>query len=105
MGLVGYFDHLAGKPRGAIAFSAILPVFFFALHVISELLRPLSLSLRLRSNIWGDELLLAMLTGFGFKGLLILFWNTLTTLLTATIQAVVFCLLSAIYFALILTEE
>lgn len=105
MGFWGYLDHLAGKPRGVLAFSIVLPVFFFALHVTSEFLRPLSLSLRLRSNIWGDDLLLALLTGFGMKGLPILFWNTLTTMLTAVIQAGVFSLLSTIYFALILNEE
>lgn len=105
MGVLGYCDHLAGKPRGIFAFSIVLPLFFFALHLISELLRPISLSLRLRSNIWGDDLLLAMLSGFGLKGLPILFWNTLTALLTAVIQALVFGLLSTIYFALILNEE
>jgi F-type H+-transporting ATPase subunit a len=105
MGLLGYVDHLAGKPRGMLAFSIVLPLFFFALHLVSELLRPVSLSLRLRSNIWGDDLLLAMLTSFGFQGLPILFWNTLTAILTAVIQAVVFSLLSTVYFALILNEE
>jgi len=105
MGFFGYIDHIAGKPRGAMAFTIILPIFFFALHFISELLRPLSLSLRLRSNIWGDDLLLALLTGFGFKGLPILFWNTLTALLTAVIQAMVFSLLTTIYFAMALTED
>jgi len=105
MGFFGYLDHLAGKPRGMLAFSIILPIFFFALHTISEFLRPVSLSLRLRSNIWGDDLLLAMLTGFGIKGLPILLWNTLTTMLTAVIQALVFSLLTTIYFALIFNEE
>ncbi len=105
MGFFGYLDHLAGKPRGMLAFSVILPIFFFVLHTVSEFLRPVSLSLRLRSNIWGDDLLLSMLTGFGLKGLPILLWNTLTTMLTAVIQALVFSLLTSIYFALIFNEE
>ena len=105
MGLLGYIDHLAGKPRGILALTVVFPIFSFCLHSISELLRPVSLSLRLRSNIWGDDLLLALLTSFGFGGFPILFWNTLVALLTAVIQAAVFSLLSTIYFAMALNEE
>lgn len=105
LGFLGYFDHLAGKPRGMIAFSCFIPVLMFSLHILTELIRPLSLSLRLRSNIWGDDLLLAVLSGFGIKGLPLLFLNMAMAALTAVVQAVVFCLLSTIYFALVLTHE
>ncbi len=105
LGFLGYMDHLAGKPRGALAFSIVLPVFMFTLHFISEFLKPISLSLRLRSNIWGDDLLLAVLTHFGLQGFPLLFLNTVSALLMAFIQAIVFFLLSTIYFASVLTEE
>lgn len=105
LGFLGYFDHLAGKPRGMIAFTFFIPALMFFLHIIAELIRPLSLSLRLRSNIWGDDLLLAVLSGFGLKGLPLLFLNMVMAVLTAVVQAVVFCLLSTIYFALVLTQE
>ena len=105
MGIRGYLDYLAGRPRGALAFSVVLPLLMFLLHIISELIKPISLSLRLRSNIWGDDLLLAVLAGFGLKGLPLLLLNTVSGLLVAVIQAVVFCLLSTIYFALVLTHE
>jgi len=105
MGFLGYFDHLAGKPRGGLALSIVLPLLLFFLHVITELIRPISLSLRLRSNIWGDDVLLAVLAGFGLSGVPLLFFNTLLCILTAVVQAVVFCLLSTIYFALTLTHE
>lgn len=105
LGLLGYIDHLAGKPRGALAFSVVLPVLMLFLHIISELIKPLSLSLRLRSNIWGDDVLLAVLAGFGIKGFPLFFFNSLIALLTAVVQAVVFSLLSTIYFALILDHE
>jgi len=77
----------------------------FFLHIISELIRPISLSLRLRSNIWGDDMLLAVLAGFGLKAVTLLFFNTLLTILAAVVQACVFCLLTTIYFALVLTHE
>jgi F-type H+-transporting ATPase subunit a len=105
LGLFGYFDHLMGKPRGALAWSIIMPVFMFMLHLLGELIRPLSLSLRLRSNIWGDDMLLAMLAGFGLKGLPVLFLNTITAIVVATIQAGIFSLLTLIYFALVLVHE
>ncbi|MCX5681792.1 MAG: F0F1 ATP synthase subunit A, partial [Candidatus Omnitrophica bacterium] len=105
MGFLGYIDHLAGKPRGVLALTIIFPIFSICIHFISELLRPVSLSLRLRSNIWGDDLLLALLTSFGWVGFPMLFLNTLMALLTAFIQAMVFTLLSTIYFAMALSVE
>jgi len=105
LGLLGYLDHLAGKPRGVLAFTIILPVFMLVLHIITEFVRPLSLSLRLRGNIWGDEVLIGLLSGFGIKGLPLLFFNMLMAVLTAVVQAAVFCILTTIYFALVLNHE
>lgn len=105
MGFFGYLDHLAGKPRGALAFTMILPLTTFMVHLLSEFIKPVSLSLRLRSNIWGEDIMLAVLAGFGLKGMPLLFLNTLMALLTAIVQALVFTLLSTIYFALVLTKE
>jgi F-type H+-transporting ATPase subunit a len=105
LGFRGYLDHLAGKPRGAIAFSIIIPLLMFFLHLVGEFIKPISLSLRLRSNIWGDDVLLSVLANFGMKGFALLFFNMLSSLLSAIVQAVVFCLLSTIYFAVVLTHE
>jgi len=105
LGFLGYLDHLAGKPRGVMAFTAVLPLMMFILHTFSELVRPITLSLRLRSNVWGDDILLALFAGFGLKGFPLLFFNTFLALLSSIVQAVVFCLLSTIYFALVLNQE
>ncbi|MDD2752701.1 MAG: F0F1 ATP synthase subunit A [Candidatus Omnitrophica bacterium] len=105
LGFLGYLDHLAGKPRGILGFTIILPVLLFLMHILSELIKPISLSLRLRSNIWGDDLLLAVLANFGLTGVPLLLFNTFLGMLTAVVQAVVFCLLSTIYFAVFLLEE
>lgn len=104
-GFIGYLDHLMGKPRGFLAFSVVIPVLMLFLHTLAELVRPVSLSLRLRSNIWGDDLLMAIMAGFGVKGLPMLFFNTLLVILAGVVQAVVFCLLTTIYFALAITED
>ena len=104
-GFLGYMDHLAGKPRGILAASVVIPLLMFLIHIITELVKPLTLSLRLRSNIWGDELLLEILSGFGVSGLPLLFFSTLLVIVAAVVQAMVFCLLTTIYFALVLTKE
>lgn len=104
-GFLGYLDHLAGKPRGAAALTIVLPLLMFVHHTFTELVRPVTLSLRLRSNVWGDDILLALFAGFGLKGFVLLFFNTLLTILASMVQAVVFCLLSTIYFALVLGNE
>lgn len=105
LGFIGYIDMLAEKPRGFLLASIIFPLLMFFIHIISELVKPITLSLRLRSNIWGDDMLLAVLSGFGIKGVPILVFSTCLTIIAAIVQAVVFCLLTTIYFAFILLEH
>jgi len=105
LGFLGYLDHLAGKQRGVLAFTVIMPLFMLILHILTELIRPISLSLRLRGNIWGDEVLIALLSGFGIKGLPLLLFNMFMGILASIVQAAVFCLLTTIYFALVLDHE
>jgi len=105
LGFLGYIDHMLGKPRGIMAFSVVMPLMMLFLHVVSELVRPISLSLRLRSNIWGDDMLLSLVAGFGVKGLPLLLFNSFLAILASVVQATVFCLLTTIYFALVLAHE
>ena len=107
LGIVGYADHMMGKPRGIMAWTIIMPLFMFALHLIGEVVRPFSLSLRLRSNILAEEKLLAVFTGLGgyVGGTLGGCFMYLFDLIGATVQALVFSVLTLVYFALILTHE
>lgn len=105
LGFLGYLDHMMGKPRGILAFSVFIPIMMFLLHIVSELVKPISLSLRLRSNIWGDDMLLAVLSGFGIPGIPLLIFSASLAILASIVQAVVFSLLTTIYFALVLTHE
>ena len=105
LGFLGYVDHLLGRPRGIVAMSVVVPLMMLVLHITSEFVRPVSLSLRLRSNIWGDDMLLAVLAGFGIKGAPLLLFNMFSTILVSIVQAGVFCLLTTIYFTLVLTHE
>ena len=106
LGFLGYFDHLMGKPRGIMAATLIMPVFMLGLHIVSELVRPVSLSLRLRSNIYGDDMILALFASWGLqKGFVWFFFNFILVMLTSAIQAAVFCLLTTIYLSLVMHQE
>jgi F-type H+-transporting ATPase subunit a len=64
------------------------------------------LSLRLRSNIYGDDMILALFASWGLKdGFMWLFPNFILVLLTSTIQAAVFSILTVVYFSLIMKHE
>jgi F-type H+-transporting ATPase subunit a len=105
LGFKGFLYHLMGKPKGIIALSVVIPLLMLFIEIITQFVRPLSLSLRLRSNIWGDDMLLAVLSGFGLKGVGLLLFNMFLAILASVVQAAVFCLLTTIYFALALAHE
>lgn len=104
-GFLGYIDHLMGNPRGLIAFTVVIPLLLLFIHTISELVKPLSLSLRLRSNIWAEDMLLAISAQMGMGGIPLLLFNMLLVILSGIVQAVVFSLLSTVYFALVLPHH
>lgn len=111
-GPIGYIDHLCGQPRDAIGF-VLIPL-MLPLHVIEELAKPMSLSLRLFGNITGEDVLLYIFVGLGVGilgfthlpvGIPLQIPFIFLALLTSFIQALVFTLLSTIYFALMLPHE
>ncbi|MBI4352474.1 MAG: F0F1 ATP synthase subunit A [Candidatus Omnitrophica bacterium] len=108
-GLLGYLDHMAGNPRDVFGF-VLMPV-MLVIHVIGELAKPLSLAFRLYGNIWGEDVLLAVFIGLGVgllaflpipAGAPIQFPFMLLAMVTGTIQAFVFTLLSTVYIAMML---
>jgi F-type H+-transporting ATPase subunit a len=105
LGFFGYIHHLMGKPKGVMALTIIMPLFMFIMHFFSAIIRPFTLSLRLRSNMWGDEVLFAITSSFGLQGLPLMVFDTLLGILKCVVQAVVFSLLATIYFALVLVHE
>ncbi|MBK8164480.1 MAG: F0F1 ATP synthase subunit A [bacterium] len=110
-GIGGYLHHMAGSPKTGMdwGFSLLL----FPLHLLGELIKPVSLSLRLFGNIFGEETLVAtmVLLGAGITfsltdgialvpGLPLHFPFYFLGLLSSTIQALVFTLLATVYIAL-----
>jgi F-type H+-transporting ATPase subunit a len=112
LGPLGYADHMAGNPRSVISWFMVpimLPV-----HLIGELAKPVSLSCRLFGNVFGEDMLLVAFTSLGVATLSFVHspigipWQfpfLLLALLTSTIQALVFTVLSTIYLLLMLPHE
>ena len=63
LGVAGWVFHMMGEPRSAISW-ALVPL-NLPIHLIGELAKPLSLSLRLFGNITGEDVLIAAFTGVG----------------------------------------
>jgi F-type H+-transporting ATPase subunit a len=106
-GIFGYIYHLAGSPKSVVEW-CLVPL-NLPLHVIGELGKPLSLSLRLFGNIAGEDMLLAIFVILGVSimsfmhlpiGLPLHLPFIFLALLTSFVQALVFSLLATIYFSL-----
>ena len=111
-GILGYLFHMAGSPRSGLEWG--FSVLLFPLHVLGEFIKPMSLSLRLYGNIFGEETLVAtfivlgagMLAGLHIPvGIPIQVPLMFLGLLTSVIQALVFTLLSTVYIALMLPHH
>jgi F-type H+-transporting ATPase subunit a len=114
-GIGGYFHHLAGSPKDVVGWC--LSPLMFLLEVVGELIKPMSLSLRLFGNIFGEDTLLAV---FALLGVVVIafipgigdqWWMPgvpfhlpflFLSMLLGLIQALVFSLLTSVYITLML---
>ncbi len=112
LGVVGYVDHLMGSPRNLTGW--VLVPLMLPIHVMGELAKPISLSCRLFGNIFGEDMLLVAFVSLGVTtlafthlpfGLPLQLPFLLLALLTSTLQALVFTVLSTIYFLLMLPHD
>jgi len=112
LGIGKWIYHLMGEPRDVITW-VLVPI-NLPIHIIGELAKPFSLALRLFGNITGEDVLIAAFVGLGVLSLGFLHSPVglplhvpfiFLALLTSTIQALVFSLLAAVYFSLLLPHE
>lgn len=113
MGLFGFLYHLAGSPKDVLGW--MLSPFMFVLELITQLSRPVTLSLRLFGNVLGEDILIGAFTILGISilatigspvGVPLQIPFMFLAILTGFMQALVFTLLSTIYILLsIPTEE
>lgn len=90
-GFVNYIKHFALPPGSPIWMAPLM----FIIEIISHLSRVMSLSLRLFGNIFGEELVIAIL--FGLVPFIIPLPMMFLGLITGGLQAFIFVLLSIIY--------
>ena len=90
-GIVNYIKHFALPPGSPIWMAPLM----FIIEIISHLSRVMSLSLRLFGNIFGEELVIAIL--FGLVPFIIPLPMMFLGLITGGLQAFIFVLLSIIY--------
>ena len=91
LGVVNYLKHFAGP----LWYMAIL---IFPIEIISNFVRPVSLALRLRGNMYGDHLVLSVFSEMA--PLLIPIVFMVLGILVSFIQAYVFTALSMVYISL-----
>lgn len=107
-GFVKYFGHFFGpKVPWWIAWF-INPLMFF-IELISHVVRPITLAIRLMANMTADHLVLGIFVGlFASMGLVLLPVPVVFYVLgclVVTVQTLVFCLLSVIYITLAIQHE
>ena len=95
-GLKSYLAHFGGPVWW------LFPV-MFVIELISHSFRPVSLSLRLMGNIFGDHMLVGVFTGLTYVVVpsLLMFFG----LLVAFVQSFIFTLLSAIYISMAVSHD
>ncbi len=116
LGILGYLDHLAGSPRDVVGF-AMLPV-MIPVHILGEMVKPVSLSCRLFGNIFGEDTLIVVFVGVAalclkasltalavppMLGITAVFMLLQT--LTSIVQALIFALLTTVYLYMMLPHE
>lgn len=100
-GLLGHLKHFTGpKLSGAMVAISVL---IFTIEIISELMKNVSLSLRLYGNIHGGHLAVEAMNNLGNKiyvplGVVVLL---LIKLLTCLVQALIFTMLTCVYLSLV----
>jgi F-type H+-transporting ATPase subunit a len=99
-GILGHFSHFAGPKLGV----ALIPItgMIFVIELISEVMKNVSLSLRLFGNIEGGHQAVVAMNELG-KGIYIPFGAFLMPikLLTCVVQALIFTLLTCVYLSLV----
>jgi len=100
-GLIGYLKHFVGEP-------VWLGPLMFPLHLIGELARATSLSIRLFGNIFGEETVIVSLTALGVAAIP---WIPIQVpmmffgLFGGFLQALVFSMLTSIYIVTFLEHD
>ena len=99
-GLLGHIRHFAG-PKLPIAMALIITPLIFTVELISNMIRPFTLGVRLFANMFADEKIFMEITNLAppFTQLLLPLALTALGVFVAFVQTLVFTLLSMIYIS------
>lgn len=99
-GLINHVAHFTG-PRLPLLLTIIITPLIFTVEVISNLIRPFTLGIRLFANMFSDEQIFAQITNLypPFTQFLVPLVLTLLGVFVAVVQTIVFTLLSMIYIS------
>lgn len=114
MGFFGFLYHLAGSPTGLLGW--LMVPLMFPIELLTQISRPITLSLRLFGNMMGEEVLLGYFTLLGVSalsflklpidiGLPLQIPFMFLGMLTSLMQALVFTLLSTVYILLSIPHQ
>jgi F-type H+-transporting ATPase subunit a len=104
-GILGHFGHFAGPKLGGVMALMISPV-IFCIEIVSEMMKNLSLSLRLYGNIHGGHQAVEAMNSLGTKFYVPVGEFLLPIkLLTVVVQAMIFTLLTCVYLSLVTHHE
>ncbi len=102
--IYGFFKHMShfAGPKLPVAMAIIITPIIFSIEIISELMKNVSLSLRLFGNIHGGHQAVEAMNVLG-EGIYVPFGVFLLPikLLTCVVQALVFSLLTCVYLSLL----
>jgi F-type H+-transporting ATPase subunit a len=99
-GLLGHFSHFAGPKLGGPL--VLISAMIFVIELISEVMKNVSLSLRLYGNIEGGHQAVVAMNKVGEAAYIPLGSFLLPIkVLTCLVQALVFCLLTCVYISLV----
>ena len=104
-GLRGYAAHFAGPPIPGIMGFLIKYCLIMPVEIISEIIKPFTLAVRLFGNIFGEDVIIFVLAGLGAASVAtmwipIQFPVLFLAVLTDVVQAMVFAILTCIYISL-----
>lgn len=103
-GVIGHFTHFAGPKLAWYMFPITLMI--FVIEIISELMKNVSLSLRLFGNIHGGHEAVEAMNRLGQSAFIpVGGFLLLIKLLTVVVQALIFTLLTCVYISLVTHEE
>jgi F-type H+-transporting ATPase subunit a len=98
-GLIAYVKHFALPPGSPVAMAPLMLI----IEIISHLARVMSLTLRLFGNIFGEELVIIILAGL--VPFIVPLPMMFLGLLTGTLQALIFVILTMVYLGAAVAVE